>query len=91
MTWLEAWLDNMMASVPGLAICFHLNGVVQGYELLKTDNIFHSKGLSEDGSPFFYPEIVREHGHSVLRFLQENCKQDPRVNLFFWLLYACFC
>ncbi|PWA87447.1 hypothetical protein CTI12_AA131020 [Artemisia annua] len=82
LTWLEAWLDNMMASVPELAICYHQNGVVQGYELLKTDNIFHSKGLSEDGTPFFYPEIVREHGHSVLRFLQENCKQDPGA---YWL------
>jgi hypothetical protein len=53
LNWLEAWLDNMMASVPGLAIYFHQNGDVQGYELLKPDNIFHSKGLSEDGSPFF--------------------------------------
>ena len=40
------WLDNMMASVPELAICYHQNGVVQGYELLKTDTIFHFKGLS---------------------------------------------
>ncbi|KAF6148416.1 hypothetical protein GIB67_001467 [Kingdonia uniflora] len=39
-TWLEAWFDNIMACVPELAICYHQNGVVQGYELLKTDDIF---------------------------------------------------
>lgn len=77
LTWLEAWLDNVMASVPELAICYHQNGVVQGYELLKTDDIFLSKGVSEDGTPAFHPHIVRQNGHSVLRFLQENCKQDP--------------
>lgn len=82
LTWLEAWLDNVMASVPELAICYHQNGVVQGYELLKTDNIFLSKGVSEDGTPAFHPHIVRENGHSVLRFLQENCKQDPGA---YWL------
>ncbi|CAI9266684.1 unnamed protein product [Lactuca saligna] len=82
LTWLEAWLDNVMASVPELAICYHQNGVVQGYELLKTDDIFLSKGVSEDGTPAFHPHIVRQNGHSVLRFLQENCKQDPGA---YWL------
>ncbi|XP_076900260.1 uncharacterized protein LOC143554375 [Bidens hawaiensis] len=82
LTWLDAWLDNVMASVPELAICYHENGVVQGYELLKTDDIFVSKGVSEDGTPAFHPHIVRQNGHSVLRFLQENCKQDPGA---YWL------
>ncbi|CAA6660462.1 unnamed protein product [Spirodela intermedia] len=75
LTWLEAWLDNVMASVPELAICYHQNGVVQGYELLKTDDIFLLKGISEDGIPAFHPQIVQQNGLSVLRFLQDNCKQ----------------
>lgn len=82
LTWLEAWLDNVMASVPELAICYHQNGVVQGYELLKTDDIFLTKGVSDDGSPAFHPHVVQQNGHSVLRFLQENCKQDPGA---YWL------
>lgn len=81
LTWLEAWLDNVMASVPELAICYHNNGVVQGYELLKTDDIFR-KGISEDGTPAFHPQIVQQNGLSVLRFLQDNCKQDPGA---YWL------
>ncbi|KAM3712015.1 hypothetical protein ACB098_01G152400 [Castanea mollissima] len=82
LTWLEAWLDNVMASVPELAICYHENGVVQGYELLKTDDIFLLKGISEDGTPAFHPYVVQQNGLSVLRFLQENCKQDPGA---YWL------
>nr|DAD24293.1 TPA_asm: hypothetical protein HUJ06_025757 [Nelumbo nucifera] len=82
LTWLEAWLDNVMASVPELAICYHQNGVVQGYELLKTDDIFLLKGISEDGTPAFHPHVVQQNGLSVLRFLQENCKQDPGA---YWL------
>ncbi|KAI0519618.1 hypothetical protein KFK09_007070 [Dendrobium nobile] len=82
LTWLEAWLDNIMASVPELAICYHQNGVVQGYELVKTDDIFLLKGVSEDGIPAFHPQVVQQNGLSVLRFLQENCKQDPGA---YWL------
>lgn len=82
LTWLEAWLDNVMASVPELAICYHHNGVVQGYELLKTDDIFLLKGISEDGTPAFHPYVVQQNGLSVLRFLQDNCKQDPGA---YWL------
>ena len=87
--WLDAWLDNIMASVPELAICYHHNGIVQGYELLKTDDIFLLKGLSEDGTSFFHPHIIQQNALSVLRFLQENCKEDLGtywVSSFFALL-----
>ncbi|KAG7593989.1 hypothetical protein ISN45_Aa01g027660 [Arabidopsis thaliana x Arabidopsis arenosa] len=82
LTWLEAWLDNVMASVPELAICYHENGIVQGYELLKTDDIFLLKGISEDGTPAFHPHVVQQNGLAILRFLQSNCKEDPGA---YWL------
>ncbi|KAL6614092.1 hypothetical protein ACP70R_036362 [Stipagrostis hirtigluma subsp. patula] len=82
LNWLEAWLDNVMASVPELAICYHQNGVVQGYELLKNDDMFLLKGVSDDGTPAFHPEVVQQNGLAVLRFLQDNCKQDPGA---YWL------
>lgn len=76
-----------MASVPELAICYHQDGVVQGYELLKTDDIFLLKGISDDGTPAFHPNVVQQNGLSVLRFLQENCKQDPGA---YWVLCCLF-
>ncbi|CAL4960208.1 unnamed protein product [Urochloa decumbens] len=82
LNWLEAWLDNVMASVPELAICYHQNGVVQGYELLKNDDIFLLKGVSDDGTPAFQPQVVQQNGLAVLRFLRNNCKQDPGA---YWL------
>ena len=66
-----------MASVPELAVCYHRGGVVQGYELLKTDDIFLQKGLAGDGSPNFSPGLVQKNASSVLRFLRENCTRDP--------------
>ncbi|KAF6170928.1 hypothetical protein GIB67_014745 [Kingdonia uniflora] len=81
--WLEAWFDSIMASVPEFVICYHQNGVVQGYELLKTDDIFSLKGISEDGTPTFHPQVVQENGLSVLRFLQDSCKHDPGA---YWVL-----
>ncbi|XP_010477568.1 PREDICTED: uncharacterized protein LOC104756646 [Camelina sativa] len=74
LSWLEAWLDNVMDSVPELAICNHLNGVVQGYELLPD-------GISGD-APAVDPNVVQQNSLAVLRFLQSNCKKDPGV---YWL------
>lgn len=34
---LDYWLDAIMAGVPEVAICFHSQGVVQSYDLVKTD------------------------------------------------------
>ncbi|GBG86068.1 hypothetical protein CBR_g40969 [Chara braunii] len=81
-TWLDAWLDNVMASVPELAVCYHRKGVVQGYELLKTDDILLLKGLTGDGRVSFHPHVVQKNASSVLQFLQENCTRDPGT---YWL------
>jgi hypothetical protein len=94
LNWLEAWLDNVMTSVPELAICYHQNGVVQGYELLKNDDIFLLKGVSDDGTPAFHPQVVQQNGLAVLRFLQDNCKQDPGaywIRIFFFVSCGICC
>jgi hypothetical protein len=39
LTGLDYWLDNLMCNVPELAMCFHLDGIVQRYEMVKTEDI----------------------------------------------------
>nr|BAB86559.1 OSJNBb0008G24.32 [Oryza sativa Japonica Group] len=40
------------------------------------------QGVSDDGTPAFHPQVVQQNGLAVLRFLQDNCKQDPGA---YWL------
>lgn len=77
MKWLDIWLDNVLASVPEAAVCYHLNGVVKGYELIKTDEIPFFKSLASDGSSFFHPQVVQKNASSVLQFLLKSCLKDP--------------
>lgn len=39
LTGLDYWLDNLMCNVPEVAMCFHINGIVKKYEVLKTEDI----------------------------------------------------
>ncbi|PIK48807.1 putative erythroid differentiation-related factor 1 [Apostichopus japonicus] len=41
LTGMDYWLDNLMCNVPELVMCYHLNGFVQKYEMLKTEEIPH--------------------------------------------------
>ncbi|GAQ81236.1 hypothetical protein KFL_000750050 [Klebsormidium nitens] len=83
LTWLDAWLDNMMANVPELAVCYHKQGVVQGYELLKTDDLFLLKGVGADGTIPFHPQVVHANAAAVLQFLRKNCTSEPGA---YWLV-----
>ena len=37
-------LDNVMSNVPDVAICYHKEGIVQGYQLISTQKIPHLAG-----------------------------------------------
>ncbi|GJP39932.1 hypothetical protein CLOM_g24250 [Closterium sp. NIES-68] len=82
LVWLDIWLDNLMAGVPELAICYHHKGVVQGYELLHADDVFLLKCLARDGSSSFFPHAVRDSALAILRFLQDKCVHSPGT---YWL------
>ncbi len=36
---LDMWLDNVMHNVEESAICYHKNGIVQEYKLVKTEEM----------------------------------------------------
>ena len=33
---MDYWLDNLMCQVPEVVMCYHLDGIVQKYELMQT-------------------------------------------------------
>lgn len=37
LTGIDYWLDNLMCNVPEIGMCYHLNGLVQKYEIIKTE------------------------------------------------------
>ena len=53
LTGMDYWLDNLMCQVPEVVMCYHLDGFVQKYELVKIEDL-----PSIDGSQFS-PKIVK--------------------------------
>ena len=68
---LEYWLDNVMNNVPEVAICYHKDGVTQGYQLIKTGDIPTMNNEAQ-----FEPQVVQEYAGNVLHWLKENCTRD---------------
>ncbi|KAJ9453338.1 hypothetical protein DIPPA_05461 [Diplonema papillatum] len=68
---LEYWLDNVMNNVPQVAICYHRDGVTQGYQLINTQDI---PTFRKEAS--FEPHIVQEYAGNVLHWLKENCTRE---------------
>ena len=71
---LDYWLENVMCNIGHVSLCYHKEGVVQGYEVMQTSDL-PSLSQSKPGAKWS-PEAVASHAHSVLRFLQMNCERD---------------
>ncbi|XP_077992007.1 erythroid differentiation-related factor 1-like isoform X2 [Glandiceps talaboti] len=76
LTGLDYWLDNLICNVPELAMCYHLNGIVQNYELLNTEEI----PKLEDSQ--FSPRVIKDVAQNILSFLKSNC---TKVGHTYWL------
>ena len=79
LTGLDYWLDNLMCQVPEVVMCYHLDGIVQRYELLKTEEL-----PSIDGSNFS-PKIVKNIAQNILAFLKSNAAKEGHT---YWLFKA---
>lgn len=77
LTTIDCWLDNVMCDVPEVNICYHLNGIVQKYELVKTENIPDLKNVGF--STITMSDIVT----NVLHFLKLNANKAGHT---YWLL-----
>ncbi|KAL5017442.1 hypothetical protein ScPMuIL_007031 [Solemya velum] len=76
LTGLDYWLDNLMCNVPEVAMCYHLNGIVQTYELMKTEEI-----PDLDDSKFD-PQEVNDIARNILSFLKANTTKEGHT---YWL------
>ncbi|KAM9808634.1 erythroid differentiation-related factor 1 [Syngnathus typhle] len=79
LTGIDYWLDNLMCNVPELVMCFHVNGIVQKYEMIKTEDIPHL----EDST--FSTRVVKDIAQNILSFLKSNCTKEGHT---YWLFKA---
>jgi len=79
LTGLDYWLDNLMCQVPEVVMCYHLDGLVQKYELLKTEELPTLEGSN------FSPKIVKNIAQNILAFLKSNAAKEGHT---YWLFKA---
>ena len=63
---LEYWLDNILSNVASVALCYHRDGDVQGYQVVPTHQ------LPQLAHPAFSPVAVQASSTRVLRWLKEG-------------------
>lgn len=77
MNCLDYWIQNTMESIDASVLCFHRDGLMQGYEVVRTEELpTYQRGRRLADRLRFSPEAVLTHAQSVLRFLQANCERD---------------
>lgn len=59
-----------MSNVPEVVMCYHLNGIVQRYELIKTED------LPRLDDSRFSPKVIQEVAKSILSFLKSNATKS---------------
>lgn len=79
LTGIDYWLDNLMCNVPELVMCFHVNGIVQKYEMIKTEDIPHLQNST------FSTRVVKDIAQNILSFLKSNCTKEGHT---YWLFKA---
>ncbi|CAA9997554.1 unnamed protein product [Nesidiocoris tenuis] len=76
LTGIDYWLDNLMSNVPEVVMCYHLDGIVQKYELIKTEDLPNLKESK------FSPNLIRDVAQNILSFLKANATKAGHT---YWL------
>lgn len=93
---LDAYLDNIMANVPSLALCLQEKGLLRSVKLMQTDDIpsrmlhpstldlknpFDSVAEAEATDELFSPKMMEANASALLRFLKANCTRNNSTYL----------
>ena len=70
---MDMWLDNLMCNVPEVVMCYHLNGIVERYHPMKTDEIPAAAG--------FDPDVVHDIAQKICSFIRANCAHEGAPKL----------
>jgi len=76
-TGIDYWLENLMCNIPEIEFCYHKNGIVQKYELVKTEDIPY---LDEST---FSPNDISDVMQNILSFLKSNANSVGHSYLLF--------
>jgi hypothetical protein len=66
LTGIDYWLENLMNDIPEIEICYHINGIVQKYERVKTEDIPCLNGST------FSPNIINDNMQKIILFLRSS-------------------
>lgn len=76
LTGIDYWLDNLMCNVPEVVMCYHLDGLVQKYEIIKTEDLPFLENSK------FSPKVIRNVAQNILSFLKQNATKSGHT---YWL------
>lgn len=76
LTGIDYWLDNLMCNVPEVVMCYHLDGLVQKYEIVKTEDLPYLENSE------FSPKVIRNVAQNILSFLKQNATKSGHT---YWL------
>lgn len=76
LTGIDYWLDNLMCNVPEVVMCYHLDGLVQKYELIQTEDLPNLENSQ------FSPKVIRNVAQNILAFLKRNATKAGHT---YWL------
>lgn len=76
LTGIDYWLDNLMCNVPEVVMCYHLDGLVQKYELIPTEDLPNLENSQ------FSPKVIRNVAQNILAFLKQNATKAGHT---YWL------
>jgi len=90
---LDAYLDNIIANVPQLALCLQEKGLIQAVKIFGTQELptISATDLLCDGAgpktstqptkPLFSPALVESNAAMMLEFLKTNCSRENSTYL----------